>query len=286
MSDDRRYGITLIAFLGSVFSPFYAWSRRHGLGDPMRHCCMHAALYGVRRRWAMSERPAARVARDTQRLQIGGSTVRWDGMTLAFSLDERSMPLPRRVRGQVRVHPASLTGHTEALGSGGRHFWSPVAPLARIEVELTEPRQRWSGHGYLDSNWGSEPLEQGFRTWNWCRTASSDRAAILYDTVGRDGMVRELSLSVGRDGSVERFAPPIRVRLPRTRWGVGRESRAEGCVRVVRTLTDAPFYSRSLLTTRLLGEERLAVHESLDLDRFTRPWVQMMLPFRVRPAFF
>ncbi len=30
LSDDGRHGITLIAFIGSVFSPYYAWTRRRG----------------------------------------------------------------------------------------------------------------------------------------------------------------------------------------------------------------------------------------------------------------
>ena len=33
MSDDGQHGLTIIAFLGSVFSPYYAWS---GRGDPIK----------------------------------------------------------------------------------------------------------------------------------------------------------------------------------------------------------------------------------------------------------
>jgi carotenoid 1,2-hydratase len=51
--------------------------------------------------------------------------------------------------------------------------------------------------------------------------------------------------------------------------------------RIVRTLEDAPFYSRSLLDTRLLGSSAPAIHESLDLDRFRARWVQCLLPFRM-----
>ena len=34
LSADGRHGITIIAFIGSVFSPFYAWSRRKRPADP------------------------------------------------------------------------------------------------------------------------------------------------------------------------------------------------------------------------------------------------------------
>jgi len=50
---------------------------------------------------------------------------------------------------------------------------------------------------------------------------------------------------------------------------------------VVRTLVDAPFYSRSEIRTHLLGQEATAVHESLSLDRFRSPSMYAMLPFRV-----
>ena len=48
-----------------------------------------------------------------------------------------------------------------------------------------------------------------------------------------------------------------------------------------RTLEDAPFYARSQLSARLFGETVDVMHESLSLDRFRRPIVQAMLPFRM-----
>jgi carotenoid 1,2-hydratase len=50
---------------------------------------------------------------------------------------------------------------------------------------------------------------------------------------------------------------------------------------LVETLEDAPFYARSLLTTRLAGTPAQTFHESLSLDRFSRGWVRMLLPFRM-----
>jgi carotenoid 1,2-hydratase len=34
LSDDGRHGLTIIALIGSVFSPYYAWARRRGPTDP------------------------------------------------------------------------------------------------------------------------------------------------------------------------------------------------------------------------------------------------------------
>ena len=72
--------------------------------------------------------------------------------------------------------------------------------------------------------------------------------------------------------------------MPPTRWRVRRQTRAEGMMAVRATLEDTPFYARSLVATRLLGESVVLMHESLDLDRFRAPWVQAMLPFRVPRA--
>ena len=109
LSDDGRFGLTLIAFLGSVFSPYYAWARRRGPADPLNHCAFNVALYSPRSgRWAMTERGAAQVSRESTLLSIGPSAMRWNGEALTIDLDERCAPVPRRLRGTIRLHPAAL----------------------------------------------------------------------------------------------------------------------------------------------------------------------------------
>ena len=79
LSDDGEHGLTLIAFIGSVFSPYYASARRRGRSDPMNHCALNVALYGPRAsRWAMTERGGARVAREASALGIGPSALAVD----------------------------------------------------------------------------------------------------------------------------------------------------------------------------------------------------------------
>ncbi len=54
LSDDGEEAITLIAFVGSVFSPYYAWS---GRADPLDHTALNVALYARRGgRWTLTER--------------------------------------------------------------------------------------------------------------------------------------------------------------------------------------------------------------------------------------
>jgi len=152
-----------------------------------------------------------------------------------------------------------------------------------VEVALDKPSLRWSGPAYFDCNDGNAPLESDFRSWDWCRASMRDATAILYNARRRDGSAQSLALRAHRNGPIEVIEPPSEARLPRTLWGIARPTRCEAgaAARVVQTLQDAPFYARSVIATKLLGEETVAVHESLDCDRFRALPIQAMLPFRV-----
>ncbi len=287
LSDDGDYGITLIAFVGSVFSPYYAWSGRR---NPENFCSLNAALYGKRgHRWAMTERGRGAIDRDVSFYRIGPSHLRWDGNALTVWIDEITFPIPSRIRGSVRLIPHAMTDRRFVLDAKNRHRWWPVAPCSRIEVELERPALTWSGTGYFDMNDGDEPLEAGFRYWDWSR-ASFDRgrrAALLYDVISRDNRRQSLALRSDGSGALEEVEPPQTVKLGRTRWLMPRSTRADGeeGASVRATLEDTPFYARSELTTRLFGQEAPAMHESLSLDRFRTQIVKSMLPYRMPRRF-
>ena len=268
-----------------MFSPYYAWARRRGPTDPERFCAFNVALYGASgARWAMTERGRGHLSRTRDTLAIGPSHLGWEGDTLVARLDETAFPLPHPLRGTVRFHPQALPGRCETLAAAGQHQWCPIAPSGRIEVALTQPRLRWSGHGYLDSNWGDEPLARGFRDWDWARATLRLGTMVLYDARRRDGTHQTLALRFDASGRVEPFAPPPSVRLPPTHWWrLPRTTLndADDDPRVIATFEDTPFYARSLLRAQLLGERTIAIHESLSLDRFERPWVRALLPFRM-----
>jgi carotenoid 1,2-hydratase len=235
----------------------------------------------------MTERDAGAVHRDAASLAIGRSQVSWDGSALTLDLDERGSPIPYRLRGRVRVHPLALANRRFTLDAGGRHRWRPIAPGARVEAEFDRPSLRWSGRGYCDCNDGDVPLESDFCQWDWCRAPIGEETAILYNAERRDGSALSLALHADRQGRVEEVAPPPPATLPRSRWLLRRSTRADAGTRprVVETLLDAPFYARSVIATRLLGQETRAMHESLDLDRFATLPVQLMLPFRAPRSF-
>ncbi|MBK1721181.1 carotenoid 1,2-hydratase [Thiocystis violacea] len=287
LSDDGRHGITLIAQLGSCFSPYYAKARRLGDSDPLNHNSLNVALYGECKRWSMTERGHSALRRDASRLELGPSSLSWDGTSLTIQIDEVTVPLPSRIRGTVRVYPSVVAGQPYNLDNAGHHYWAPIAPRAHVEVEFDQPSLRWSGSGYLDSNWGVEPLERAFQRWEWSRAMLKDGGtAILYDVTQREGDKPPLALRFAPTGGVEHFEAPPRVRLPNTAWLMRRGTRVDPhhTARVTETLEDTPFYTRSVLETHLLGEPVTAMHESVCLDRFSSRWVQTLLPFRIPRA--
>ncbi len=270
--------------IGSVFSPYYAWARARGHDDPEHFCALNVALYGDCSRWAMTERGRNQIKRTPDTLTIAASHLHWEGDTLVIAINETTAPIPRPLRGEVRVHPQMLPGHRECLDGQGRHFWWPVAPRARVEVKLTHPQLAWSGVGYHDSNWGDEPLANGFADWDWSRAKLRDGSAVVYDVRRRNGEEHTFALRFDPQGGVEPFALPPRLGLPKGRWWrVARsaQSDANTAPQILQTLEDTPFYVRSTLQAQWLGEPVTAVHESLSLDRFTQPWVQLLLPFRM-----
>jgi carotenoid 1,2-hydratase len=232
----------------------------------------------------MTERSRRALKHDTAHLEIGASSLSWDGSALSIDISETCMPIPSKIRGTVRVIPEAVTAGPFNLDTRGRHRWWPIAPRCRVEVALTSPGLTWSGTGYFDTNAGDEALEDAFTTWDWCRGNTGKGANILYNVERRHGSPLALALAIDRTGRVEQFEPLPVATLPATRWWrIARQTRADAShpVIIAETLVDAPFYTRSVLSTHIAGQPVTAMHESLSLDRFRTGWVQALLPFRM-----
>ena len=269
----------MIAFVGSVFSPYYAWSGRR---DPLNHCAINVALYGPRGRWAMTERGRGALTRGADWLSVGPSALRWDGGALTIEIDEICAPLPRRLRGRVRLEAAAINQRTFVLEAKGAHVWRPIAPVAQVRLEMQAPELAWSGSGYFDSNFGDEPLEAAFARWTWSRARTRAGASVLYDATRRREGPLALALRFGANGGCEPFAPPPRAPLPRSLWRLARETRSDDARASLRAdFEDGPFYARARIAHRLDGAAVESVHESLSLERFASPLVRAMLPFRM-----
>jgi carotenoid 1,2-hydratase len=230
----------------------------------------------------MTERGRSAVHRSASEFQVGPSRMQWDGQGLKITVDEVANPLPRRVRGTIRVLPHALSRFLAPLDAEGRHRWGPIAPCSRIEVDLKEPGLRWSGHAYLDSNEGDEPIDRPFVDWDWSRATLPDGStAVIYDVRPKDGAQRVITQHFHPDGRHAAFEPPPSRRLPASAWRVARQMRSDGDAAVEETLEDTPFYVRSVVDATLLGQRVSAVHESLDLGRLVSVPVQLMLPWRM-----
>jgi carotenoid 1,2-hydratase len=290
MSDDKSRGVVVIAFVGSVFSPFYYAERaRRGEADPMDFCAFNVAVYdGGKRAWGFTEWHRDEVTRTNEAFHVGANRITQDADKIVIAVDEACATGKGRVVGEIILHSKQGFDRAFSLDASGVHRWHPVAPLADIEVNLSEPALGFRGTGYHDANIGDEPLEASIRRWSWSRhEVEGGETAVLYDGTRVDDSPFSLALRFKRDGTIDEMAPPPLVKLPSSFWWrCPRTTRSEGAVRprVLRTLEDSPFYSRTLLECTLFGERTPGVHESLALDRFTTKWMQWMLPYRIIKA--
>lgn len=286
MSDDGRLSLSLIAMIGSVFSPFYFAARAAGGAvDPLAFPAMNVALYTPGGdRWVLTERGRRSLARSADALVLGPSSLRWEGDDLVIELDERTAPIPRRLAGTIRLHPGEIGGDEVLLDAGGRHRWRPIAPAARAEVTLRHPQLSFRGHAYLDTNAGDEPIEDGFHAWTWSRLAVEGGAVITYDVERRDGSRLLVTRAFSAGAPPRRGFPVAAVTAAPTRWLMKRVVHGDPGSKpsILRTLEDTPFYARSLVRSTFLGRPAVGVHEALSLDRFRSRAVQFMLPYRMR----
>lgn len=281
-SYDGQHHLVVIAFVGSVFSPFYKRAADRGPADPMNYCAINVALYSKRHaRWVMTECRPDQIERAATQFRVSGTTLNVENDTLTIDVDELAAPIPQRVRGRVTVQLNTRTGGEFALDSRNRHHWWPVSPAASVEVSFNQPQLKWSGHGYVDSNRGSEPLHEGFDDWHWSRTHLGDRTQLTYRSTDRTGTTSALGLSIDASGKLTEADLPDASKLPSSPiWRAPRSSFLSGDNRVIQTLEDTPFYARSIIANDQDGAHTM--HESLSLKRFRAAWVTTLIPFRMR----
>ncbi|MEM1412407.1 MAG: carotenoid 1,2-hydratase [Pseudomonadota bacterium] len=278
VSDDGRHALVIIAFVGSVFSPYYYRARQQDLGVPEHFCAINVALYGPGRRWCMTERGEARLSRGASHFQVGPSSVEWRDDRMEFMIRERSTPFGRPLRGRVRAWPSADCGLDVHLDPQARHRWTPWSPHAEVQVDLDAPNLQWRGRAYLDANAGDEPLERAFRTWDWSRTERDDGLRLHYEVRYPDAGQQLLCQHVHPDGRHVDAEPAPSQRPRVTGWGLRRGPRTGHPINRIQGLEDTPFYSRTLFKA---SSGAHTVHEFLDMRRFEASWVRFLLPFRM-----
>ena len=282
--------------MGSVFSPSYFRARQqHGAHqtNPSDFCTLNVALHGPRgiESWVFSEFPKRLIERSKTHFTLGDTTLVRRDTQLDVDLNAETKPffqwgMPRRLRGRLTLTPDAEFEQIVHLDTHCRHRWLGLAPRSRIRVKLTEPALEFEGSAYHDANHGLEPLESAFTSWNWSRADLRDGTCVLYDTIEHTGEQRLSGRLYRSNGDIEDVAPAHEVRLRPGLWGVPRRTRTDhgASASVQQTLVDAPFYTRSLVRTHLMGESVISVHESVDLNRFSAGWVRFLLPWKIRRA--
>ena len=283
LSADGTHGLTIILFVGSVFSPYYKWRRRYGPVQAENHCAVNVVLFGAGgKRWSMTERGASSLRRSADRYCLGASHAQLEAGRLTIVVDEIGVPFPHRIKGKIIVSFDALQTTAFHLDSHHKHVWRPLAPRAHIQVAFDSPRQSWEGEAYVDSNWGAEPVESGFLGWQWSRASRNEETCVFYDVVERPGTKRGIAAAFDRKGGVRPLPAAPQHDAGKTLWRVERPYRSEGLHSgVIKTVEDTPFYARSLLKQTIEGQDCTAIHESLDVTRYERPIVQAMLPWRM-----
>ncbi|MEM8728424.1 MAG: carotenoid 1,2-hydratase [Pseudomonadota bacterium] len=281
MSDCGTRAISIIAFIGSVFSPWYRWSGRK---DPENHCCINVATYGPGGRFTMTDRGRSALKLTSDTMTVGPSGLRWIDDRLEIDIDEiGALPLVTPVKGRVTVHAPNRTDVELPLTEDGAHIWRPFAPRARIDVALEKSGWSWSGEGYLDANFGSRALEEDFSYWTWGRFPTPSGSICFYDSKRLDGSELNQTILFPHEGAPYVIPSAQKTRLPRNIWALRREIRSDpgATPRQVMPMLDAPFYSRALVETQLDGAPTIGVYEAVDLRRFRSPWLKPMLAVRV-----
>jgi carotenoid 1,2-hydratase len=249
---------------------------------------MNVALYTpTKKYWTMTERGQNAVDRSAHQFIVGPSHLHWRDDALTIQINERVPLLGTKVQGNIKVFPEKLFHHVVPLDDQQKHRWGPIAPSARVEVSFRNPKLQWQGNAYFDSNEGDEAINKPFSEWDWSRAHLKDGStAVIYDVRQKNGNERIIASKFNPDGSVESFTPPERLQLRQTGWRIQRNMRSErngdhSSIDLLNTFEDTPFYARSMLKSRLLGQEVISMHETLNVKRLESNIVQFMLPWRM-----
>ena len=277
--DNRQFGLTLILFAGSVFSPNYARALR--LGQPICGLQVPAVNLVVCERhhtrwkqtlWVMSEyTERALLATDRSICVADTSLVLNPDGSLSVRLSERQTLFwgrpGRAVELALHLSPPGPLLPPQPLGQddqGNSHFWQPWSLLSRASATLRQGATQvaFAGTAYCDHNFGGGRLENCFSRWGWAHACMADGelGAVVYDTLLKSGVRQGLAVrQKGRQSVpvVEQAAVPDAGDRDRGRgffwlkvpWAISVGTLVAWRQKNSRRL-DAPFYARFAATVR------------------------------------
>ena len=229
LSDDGDYGLTVIAFVGSVFSPYYAWS---GMGRPrqsLRRQCR--ALWPARHALGDDRaRPRQSVSARATFCRSDRARCEWRDGSLTIRVDEIAAPLPKRYPRRDRCRSRWRSMRQEfTLETKGSHVWRPIAPVARVSLDLDAPepaleRPRLFRHQRRRRAARTEPLPSGHGRAP--TSATTPQSSTTPNGAAKAPLSLALRFDARRAASRTLDPPPV-APLPPTNWRVQRRTRAE-----------------------------------------------------------
>ncbi len=285
LSDDGRWALACIWFLGNPFSPYYRLSASGRPADPLDHNALFFALYenGRLHAYHFSRFPRAQVQTPhalpgemvfgDNRLRFGPGGL-WTLSLSDLNANGRRLEAAVTFEGWPLVPPVEGGEVQEDGGRDVAHSWLPAAPACRVRarIGLRAPHNAgeevvaFRGAGYHDHNWGRLPFAADIRDWYWARAALGDeRAVILYHVRPRRGAQATSHLLVFDRGRIVRHDAAPRVSLSRPQVNAfgtlyaGRLTAESGGLTATFDLNgrldSAPFYVRLLGTATVRGED-------------------------------
>lgn len=335
LSDDQEYGLVAIWFCGMPFSPDYNSHidrhRRHPESvpppDPCDYGAFSFALYHRGRTIAYSlvEYDADDFAASTAHPEVrtGRNRFTYDSDTATYRLvvdvplTEVTTGIPvalgRRLTGsfafQNRTPNWLSDADADRLNRPGRasatHTWNLVAPVCAVRGAATlfapdgetEREVAFTGRGYHDHNFDTEPMSRAINRWHWGRCWTGDRMLVYYATEPFRGAGAPFNCGILFDDAEPRvvtdrldvtfpsqrrnwlalkYPDCLRLRLPEDAGEAG-----EWVVRKRHMVDSGPFYVRFL--SELDGSSGAAhgVSETLDGTRLRPRFLRPMINTRI-----
>lgn len=200
LSDDDRYALVVIFFLGSPMSPYYKAVVNGKEPDPRDWCGVFVSLHEKQadrwagRAYAYNLYRGGTFAEDGGEVAVGGSRVVREetgesALTWRLTLDEPGLWFGR-TRAEVTFTVQGAQPDRPPLGEEDGHTWVCVAPVCRAEGVVNGIR--FSGPGYHDHNFGQLPWADT-DIWYWARASMVEegeaggdtRSVVLYFTFPR-----------------------------------------------------------------------------------------------------
>lgn len=183
LSDDGRWALVIIYFLGSPMSPYYKTVVDGKNSKPMDWCGVFVSLHEnvnqqwIERAYAYNLYRHGEFTDAPHHLRIGLSTITTEtsplgGWAYHLSLQEKGL-----WTGETRVE-ATFTptiapiGHPPLGDDRESHTWACVAPVCKTDTKITLANGSnivFQGHGYHDHNYGQLPWNDMTR-WYWMRS--------------------------------------------------------------------------------------------------------------------